>query len=174
MVMFLAVTLQINFKNMENKNESMLVRNIIIGIGVLILVLGILRIGISLGERRARFAGEFGDNYQRNFIGPMGRGGIRGFLNEGLPGGHGAVGEIVSINLPKIVVNGSDNLEKIVAIGTSTVMRQFQQNIQSTDLKVGDFIVVLGSPDNQGIIDAKLIRIMPASSTPMMNPANNN
>jgi hypothetical protein len=158
----------------EEIHKSKMVRNIIIGIGIVIVVLGILRIGISVGERRARFVGQFGDNFERNFVGPMGRRGVGGFLDEGLPGGHGAAGQIVSINLPQIVVTGPDNLEKIVAVGTSTVIRQFQQNIQSTDLKVGDSVVVLGSPDNSGVIDAKLIRIMPAPSMPMMNPANNN
>jgi len=145
--------------------ESKLGRNIVIGIGVVIVILGILEVGMSVGEHRARFAGEFGNNFERNFLGPR-DGMMRGmFFEERMPGGHGAAGEIVSINLPQIVVSGPDNLEKIIVVGTSTAVHEFQQNLQSTDLKVGDFIVVLGSPNSQGQIEAKLVRIMPS---PMM------
>jgi len=59
------------------------------------------------------------------------RGGMMGPLNETLPGGHGAVGEIISINLPQIIINGPDNLEKIILISASTTIRQFQENIQA-------------------------------------------
>ena len=146
---------------LEDIHHSKNVRAVIIGIGVLILVLGILRIGISIGERRARFAGEFGQNYERNFLGP--RGGMMGggYFGGMIPGGHGAIGNILSINLPQIIINGPDNLEKTVLISTSTVVRQFQQNITGSQLKVGDSVVVIGNPDNNGQIKASLIRIMP-------------
>ena len=145
---------------LEDIHHSKNVRAVIIGIGVLILVLGILRIGISIGEHRARFAGEFGQNYERNFLGSRGMMGS-GYFGGMVPGGHGATGNILSINLPQIIINGPDNLEKTVLIGTSTVLRQFQQNIAGSQLKVGDFVVVIGNPDNNGQIEAGLIRVMP-------------
>jgi hypothetical protein len=146
--------------DLKNISESKVVRDIIIIIGIIIVALSILFIGINIGERRARFAGEFGDNYQRNFLGPRGSM-MGGYFGQMLPGGHGATGNILSINLPQIIINGPDNLEKTILVGTSTMIRQFQQNIQSTDLKTGDFVTVLGNPNNSGQIEAALIRVMP-------------
>ena len=146
--------------DLKNISESKVVRDIIIIIGIIIVALSILFIGINIGEHRARFAGEFGDNYQRNFLGPRGSM-MGGYFGQMLPGGHGATGNILSINLPQIIINGPDNLEKTILVGTSTMIRQFQQNIQSTDLKTGDFVTVLGNPNNSGQIEAALIRVMP-------------
>jgi hypothetical protein len=113
------------------------------------------------GYHKARFGARFGDNFERNFIGPR-RGNFSGRLpGPGMPGGHGAVGEIISISLPQIVVAGPDNLEKTVLVGTSTMVREFRNEITADKLRVGDFIVVLGNPNDEGQIDAKLIRIMP-------------
>jgi hypothetical protein len=151
--------------DLKNIHESKAVRDIIIVIGIIIIVLSILFAGMNIGERRARFAGQFGQNYERNFLGP--RGGMMGggYFGEMMPGGHGAIGNILSINLPQIIINGPDNLEKTVLVGTSTLVRQFQQNIQSSNLKVGDFVTVLGNPNNNGQIEAQLIRIMPSPGT---------
>ena len=86
-----------------------------------------------------------------------------------MPGGHGAVGEIVSIALPQVVVAGPDNLEKTVLVGTSTRVREFQDEINVGQLKVGDFVVVLGNPNEEGQVDAKLIRLMPPPPDRVMN-----
>ena len=155
---------------MEEIHHSKNVRMVIIGIGVLIILLGVLRIGISIGERRAKFAGQFGDNFESNFMGP--RGNMMGgeYFGGMMPNGNGAIGEIISLNLPQIVVNGPDNLEKTVLIGTSTIIRQFQGNIQSSILKTGDFVVVIGNPNNNGQVEAKLIRVMPNPSQAFTNP----
>ena len=144
----------------KNTHQSKTIRGIIIGIGITVLILCILFVGMNIGEHRARFAGQFGDNFERNFMRP--RGGMMGPLNETLPGGHGAVGEIISINLPQIIINGPDNLEKIILISASTTIRQFQENIQDANLKVGDFVTVIGNPNESGQVEAKLIRIMPS------------
>lgn len=138
--------------DLKNIHESKIVRDIIIVIGILIIVLSILFVGINIGEHRARFAGQFGDNFERNFVGP--RGGM-------MPGGHGAVGSILSISLPTMIINGPDNLEKTILISTSTLIREFQQNIRGSDLKIGDSIIVIGNPNGNGQIEAELIRIMP-------------
>jgi len=147
---------------MEDTKQSKTVRNIIILIGVVVVAFSILFAGINIGEHKARFAGQFGDNFERNFIGPRGGMGMMGgFFDERLPGGHGAFGEILSIKLPQIVITGPDNLEKIVLISSSTVIRLFRENVRSSNLKVGDSVIIIGNPDAKGEIDARLIRIMP-------------
>jgi hypothetical protein len=147
--------------DLKNISESKVIRDIIIVIGIIIIVLGILFAGMNIGERKARFAGQFGDNFERNLLGP--KGGMGGMMGLGRmePGGHGAAGEIISIKLPQLVITGPDNLEKTILVNASTTVRQFQQNIQNTDLKTGDFVVVIGDPNDKGQVEAKLIRVMP-------------
>jgi hypothetical protein len=151
---------------MDSKNihESKTVRTVVITISIVIIMLILLFVGMNIGTHRARFAGQFGQNYERNFMGP--RGGMMGgfFDNERLPGGHGVIGEILSINLPQIIITGPDNLEKTVLVSTSTVIRQFQTNITSSELKIGDFVVIIGNPNNNGQVEARLVRVMPSPS----------
>lgn len=145
-------------------HKSQKVRGILIGLGVAVLVLVIFQAGMVAGHSKAKFGARFVDNFERNFVGPRG-GGLGGRLpGQGVPGGHGAVGEIVSISLPLVVVAGPDNLEKTVSVSTSTLIRRFQNEISETDLKTGEFVVVLGNPNDEGQIEAKLIRVMPVLS----------
>ncbi len=135
-------------------------RNIVIGAVVVLLVLGILKAGIMIGYHKARYAGNFGNNFERNFVGPRG-GNMMFFSRETMPSGHGAVGEIISINLPRITISSPDLLEKTLLLGTSTLIRRFQQEIKMEDLKVGDRAVILGNPNESGEIEVKLMRLMP-------------
>lgn len=146
--------------NIQDIHKSKTVRVVLIGLGVAVLVLVIFQAGMVAGYRKARFAGNFNNNFERNFLGPRG-GGMRSMMNERLPGGHGAVGEIISINLPQLVVAGPDNLEKTVNIATTTLLRRYQDEISASDLQQGEFVVILGNPDGTGQIEAKLIRVMP-------------
>jgi len=143
------------------KSESF--RGILIGLVMAIVALVIFQAGIAIGERKASFAHRFGDNFERNFRDPRGGGflNMRGGPGGDMPGGHGAVGEIVSIALPTVVVAGPDNLEKTVVIGKDTLIRQFQYEATETQLEEGDFIVVLGNPNEEGQIEARLIRVVP-------------
>lgn len=79
---------------------------------------------------------------------------------------HGVAGKILNISDDKIIVADRDGLEKVVAVGTSTIYRQARQNIDLQNLSAGDFVVVLGTPDKTtgSEIDAKLIRLMPTST----------
>jgi hypothetical protein len=145
----------------EDISKSKIVQKTIISIGIVVVVLIILLVGVKIGEHRARFSGQFGDNFERNFMGPK-TGMMGGFLNERSVGGHGVIGNIVSIKLPQLIITGPDNLEKTILVSTSTVIRQFQNNIKNYDLKIGDSVVVIGNPNDKGQVEAKLIRIMPA------------
>lgn len=149
--------------NIKEYIQSQSFRGILIGIFIAIIALVIFQSGVAVGERKASFAHRFGDNFERNFRDP--RGG--GFMQRGLPGGvnmpsgHGAVGEVVSIALPLVVVAGPDNLEKTVVVTDTTEIREFRDTISANELTVGDFIIVLGTPNDEGQVDAKLIRLAP-------------
>ena len=58
---------------------------------------------------------------------------------------------------------GWDNVEKSVLITDDTEIREFRNLIKPEDLKVNDLVIVIGSPNNTGEIQAKLIRLMPAN-----------
>ncbi|MCX6712101.1 MAG: hypothetical protein NT041_00225, partial [Candidatus Vogelbacteria bacterium] len=76
--------------------------------------------------------------------------------------GHGAAGKIIKINLPTMVVLGSDNLEKVIKVDDGTLVRSFRDTIKVSDLKVGDAIVAIGGDDNDDSqIEVKLIRLLP-------------
>lgn len=150
--------------NIQEYIKSTSFKGVLIGISVAIILLIVFQAGITVGEKRARFAGHFGQSFERNFINPQDKGFIGKPLPgnfDGMPGGHGAVGKIISINFPQVIVSGPDNLEKTIVINDSTEIREFRESIQKDKLKVGDFVVVIGSPDENGKIEAKLIRLLP-------------
>jgi len=148
--------------NIKDSIQSQSFKGILIGIFIAIIALVIFQSGVAVGERKASFAHRFGDNFERNFRDPRG-----GFMQqkmlggENMPGGHGAVGEIVGISLPLIVVAGPDNLEKTIVVESNTEIREFRDSITADKLKVGDFIIVLGAPNSEGQVGAKLIRLAP-------------
>ena len=125
-------------------------------LSALFVALLIFQAGMFTGERRAAFTYGTGAAYYRVFDENHGPG-SRDFLMEA----HGAAGKIVSLNLPTFVVSGPDQTEKVVMVGDDTEIRRFHSEASSSDLGVDDFVVVIGEPNSDAQIDAKLIRILP-------------
>lgn len=82
-------------------------------------------------------------------------------MGLGLPNPHGANGKIIKIELPIIIVADKDNTEKVVIIGDDTKIIKQKTEISSTELDLDDFVVIIGNPNDQGQIKAKLIRLLP-------------
>lgn len=108
-------------------------KKIIIGLVIIVAALLIFRAGIFVGYHRAMFG----------------------------PAGHGAGGRVISINLPSFVLADRDRIEKNILIASSTLIQRFHQSASSSDIKVGDFVIVLGTPNTDGEILAKFIRLLP-------------
>ena len=148
------------YKDLKEFTQSKSFQGALVGIGIAIVALLIFQAGMFVGYRKAAFAYRFGDNYYRAF-------GDRGPRPFHMPLGgefieaHGAVGKIVSINLPTFAVTGPDDVEKVVLIGDETRIRHFDTDLSASDLKIDDFTVILGSPNESSQIEAKLIRILP-------------
>lgn len=139
----------------------------IIVIGVIIVALTIFQAGMFVGFKKASFSYGFGENYYQNFGGRMmdkNFDGMMGGFPQGgeLENSHGTIGKIVKISLPTIVVDDRDGIEKIVVTSKDTVVREFRDNIELKNLKVGDSIVVIGTPNDKSQIEAKIIRLMPS------------
>ena len=152
-----------NIKKFKDKLDKFGIIRLLV---ILIVICAVFQAGIFVGYQKARFYSSMGNNYRPfdDNRGPKpGYGGFDNFLQDSnLPGGHGAVGKIVSINLPNIVVASVDNVEKTVNISNDTLIRKFKNTISANGLKVGDLVIALGnlSPDN-GVVSARLIRLLP-------------
>ncbi len=150
-------------KNMEKYKkyiQSKTFRNLVCYLGVILFTLAVFQAGIVTGYRKASFSYTLGDNYYKTFE----RGShhmMGGFPRGKLPDSHGAVGKIIKIDLPLIVVAGPDGIEKIVSVTNDTSIRQFKEQKSITDLHVDEYVVIIGSPNNTGQIEAKFIRLMP-------------
>lgn len=88
-----------------------------------------------------------------------------------MPNAHGAVGKIIKVELPTVVVfDGKDLTEKVIVIDDKTEIRKMRDIVSIDDLKLDEHIIVIGSPNSSGQIEAKLIRFIPA---PPDNSINN-
>lgn len=113
-----------------------------IGIAV-IIAFALFQTGVFVGMHQARFMNRFGDNYMKN-----------------IPGGHGAIGKVISVASSTLVVSDA-NIEKIVTITSETKIARHRNTATTSDIKVGDSIVVIGEPDETGKVNARFIRLMP-------------
>ena len=129
----------------------------LIGFIVLFLTFGA---GVKVGALKARYSYKWAENYHKNFGGPK-----SGFINNwrrfpvgDFINGHGSFGEIIEIKDSSFVIKGRENIEKVVIINKDTVITKSRETIKD-GLKVGDNVVIIGSPNEAGQIEAKLIRI---------------
>ena len=50
-------------------------------------------------------------------------------------------------------------MEKIIVISGETILKKGRQTIDRDGLKIGDGVVIIGSPNEDGQIEARLIRV---------------
>jgi hypothetical protein len=138
--------------------DSKILVGVLYGIGIVIVFGLVFSAGISVGFHKASFGRDWGENYKNNF----GMMPPPPFMKDDFPNAHGAVGKIIKIELPTIIVQDQDGTEKVVLIKEDTKIQKMRDDIKNSDLKVDDFIVVIGSPNDQGQVEAKFIRMMPS------------
>ncbi len=145
--------------------------------GIVTLALIIFSAGVFVGYQRADNSYRWGENYYRNFLGdkrpPPAMMDKNEFFNS-----HGLFGTIIQLDSTNIIdnpnKNGSnaevgfprslvvkdrENMERIVVLSSETVIRRNRDSLTWTDLKLNDQIIVIGTPDSTGKIEAKLIRL---------------
>ena len=155
----------------QKKRNPDILRWIIFGLLGFIIILLIFSIGMQVGGAKARFSYKWADNYHKNFAGP--RTGFlsnwRSFPHGDFIGGHGAFGEIIELSATStdfgfgqtlsFVLRGRSDVEKIIVINENTIVKKGRATIMGDELKVGDNVTIIGSPNKEGQIEAKLIRI---------------
>ncbi|MEY2664877.1 MAG: hypothetical protein RIT04_685 [Candidatus Parcubacteria bacterium] len=152
--------------DIKNLHKSKTFRILIAALIACMLLLVVFQAGIFVGYHKAAFSFKTGEKYYRAFDQQKPRGlgetMMRGFDQDDLPGGHGAVGKVVKVTLPTIIVSGVDAVEKIVEIDPSTIIHKFRDKISPKDILIGDMVVVIGEPnDNTNNVTARFIRILP-------------
>ncbi len=169
------------FKNLNSKDffQSKAFKIIFIGIAAVIVLLLVFFLGELVGFKKADFSYKWGDNYSRNFAGTRfsfgsGIAGIMDARGQNFMPGHGTFGTVIKVenssSTPDIVVQDQNNSERVILITKDTIIEKFRDIINIYDIKVNDHVVIIGSPDNSGQVEARLIRIMPSGSSfvPMM------
>ncbi|MDP3794105.1 MAG: hypothetical protein Q8R07_05165, partial [Candidatus Uhrbacteria bacterium] len=126
---------------------------ILVSLGALILLLGAFSAGVHVGERRIR---HWLFNPHQNF-----RGGRSPFERPLFPAGHGVFGKILSVSGSILVVQGKDRVEQDVLVTTSTMIRVGREEGSLANIRVDGQAAVFGSPNDQGQIEARLIRLFP-------------
>ncbi|MDB5236926.1 MAG: hypothetical protein JWL88_28 [Parcubacteria group bacterium] len=132
-----------------------------LAVAVLLLFLA-FESGVAFGFHRAEYGYHLDENYGRTFGAPGNR-----FMppGTGFPGGHGAIGKIVSVSGSTIMVASVNGPEQQITLDDDTMIRN-QNGTASTSLLVtGDSVVIFGEPTDNGGIHARLIRIVPSTMT---------
>jgi len=150
---------------MEEKKHDIL-KWIIVGLLAIVVIVLVFGLGVFVGEKKAKFSYRWAENYHKMFAGP--RAGFLGNLRispfppfDEFIEGHGTFGEIIKIEGNNLVVKGRGNVEKVIIVTEKTVIKSGRKDIKFSDLKIGDMIVIIGSPNDKGQIEAKLIRVFP-------------
>jgi len=135
---------------------------VVIGLTGLAVVVLIFGAGMVVGGMKAKFSYRWVESYHKNFAGP--RGGFFGDWRKMPPmpeefiEGHGAFGEIIELKDNGFVVKGRGDIEKVIVTTKDTVIKKGMKTVKD-DLKVDDQVVIIGSPNKEGQIEAKLIRV---------------
>jgi len=136
--------------------------------GVFLVVLLSFAVGVRVGLHKALFSTHFGQNYEQNFMGgPEGRGGrmvppfgkMMDTDNRGVRNPHGVGGEILSISGDTLVIKDRNNQESSVRISEATSINRGKEILALQNLVVGDRIIVVGKPGDDGVIIAGLVRV---------------
>jgi cell shape-determining protein MreC len=144
-------------------NSSLVRRVLLVAAGAVVLVF-VFSAGVFVGIEKVKFSYGWGENYYRNFVDP--RGLVIGpivarnpFWDKNYLSPHGLVGQIIEVNENGFVLLGANQNEVPVEVDSETIIKNQRNNLKLSDLKIGDQAVVFGAPDDQGEIEAKLVRI---------------
>ena len=143
------------------KSLPLATRTLAVVCTLLVLIL-VFWAGMAVGYREADFSNRWDRHYVEVFGGKSSP-----FFNMRVPAvgtsvlSNGAAGRVIAVNLPSFAIQDPNHTEKVILLNSSTTIRYLRDLGTTTNLGVGNFVVVLGSPDAQGRIVASYVRIMP-------------
>ncbi len=131
---------------------------LVLGLSATVVLLLVFQLGMFVGYRKAAFTFRWGENYHRVFGGPK-EGFLKGLESQDFINGHGTAGEVLSVSNNSLVVKGQSNVEKVITVDGTTVIRKGWQTLNFSELKAGDRIVAIGAPKEDGSVAASFIRV---------------
>jgi hypothetical protein len=123
----------------------------LLALGVILLAGIVFGAGILVGRLSVRGSNPSSRLFQRGFL---------------FSGAHGATGVIEEIQDKSLAVRLRDGTTQVILIDNSTRVERNLKKAGLGDLKVGDRIVVVGTPDPQGRLKARLIRVIDLKTPP--------
>ncbi|MCH7598089.1 hypothetical protein IID27_03595 [Patescibacteria group bacterium] len=156
-----------NKKTFQNPD---ILKWVIVGLVSFIAVVLIFSTGVKVGTLKAKYSYRWADNYHKNFAGPRGGfvGDWRKFPAGDFIGGHGAFGEVIELNDSGFIIKGREDVEKIIVITEETIIKKGQETIQN-GLTIGDRVTIIGSPNEEGQIEARFIRAFSKDETQILH-----
>lgn len=156
--------------NIQETMKSKQFKIVTLVLGIFLIALVSFSGGVAVGFKKARFSYKFGENYERNFTGPrmgMGRGGgmMGDFRGQDFRNAHGLAGTIISIADSNLIIKDKDNKENTIAVTDKTIIKRQRDDIKISDLKQNNQVVVMGSPGDNGVVNADLIRVFDNGSS---------
>jgi hypothetical protein len=135
---------------------------ILAGAIALIIILFVFMVGAFVGYHKADFSFRWAENYHRNFGGPRG-----GFLQD-LEGrdfisGHGIAGTVIKVESNSLVVKDGSGVEKTFMVTEKSTIKQGMDTVKLSDIAVDNRVVIIGTPKDDGTIEAELIRVFDGS-----------
>ncbi len=140
--------------------QSKFFGGMVFGIAAFLVLAIVFKGGLVVGAKRADFACRWNSNYHTNFAGPR-AGFAQGFGDRDFIDANGTLGQIIKIDGQSFTIAGRDNVEKVIIVGEYTAIKSMRDALTIADLKVDDFVIVIGEPNENGQISAKLIRLIP-------------
>ncbi len=138
-------------------NKSRWLKSGLIALGAILVLAFVFGAGFYAGRASAFPLGAFPN---------LPRGGNRS--------GHGAIGAIQSIDGPKITIKMRDGKTQIILVDSDTRLEKNFLKVGLADFKVSDQIIVIGSPNSDGEIKARLVGIVdPSFRPPRASPTSN-
>lgn len=137
-------------------------------VGVFLVALVSFALGAGVGFKKARFSYMWGKNYERNFSGSrMDKnklGLAHEFFGRDFRNAHGISGTILSISDNNVIIKDRDNKENTVTVTNKTIIKNRRDTVKISDLNIDERVVALGTPGDNGTINADLIRVFEANT----------
>jgi len=140
--------------------QSKLFRGIILAIMGIIIFVFIFGLGVFVGTKRADFSFRWAEEYHKNFGGPQ-NGFFGNMMGNEFTDANGVFGQVIKIEGQILTIKGRDNVEKNILVTDETTIVYQKKNIKLSEVKIDESVIVIGDPDNNGQIQAELIRVLP-------------